>query len=113
MHERWKWEQWPYPSRKYWDYWYHTAEADRVARGVLARWDFNQALFDYLGLRLEDALTSSNVVIRALAMLDRRLGRRRFEKLRKQPDDHPLVRGFYELRGEADKWTTTAGEAAP
>src|SRR5918999_648364 len=70
VHERWKWEQWPYPSREYWDYWHHTAEADRIGRGVLARWDFNQALFDYLSLSLEDALTSSNVVIRALAMLD-------------------------------------------
>ena len=80
--ERWKWEQWPYHSNTgYWEYWYHKAEADRLARGVLARWDFNQALFDYLNLSLEDALASPNVVIRALAMFDRRLGRRRFEKL--------------------------------
>src|SRR5687768_13245582 len=96
VHERWKWERWPYRDDPgYWSYWYDKAEADRVARGVLARWDFNQALFDYLNLSLEDALASSNVVVRALAVLDRRLGRRRFEKLQLSNDEHPLVQGFY------------------
>ena len=43
-------------------------------------------------------------------MLDRRLDRRRFEKLQVPPDEHPLVRGFYELRGEAEEWATITPE---
>jgi hypothetical protein len=112
VQERWKWEHWPYQSNSgYWDYWYNKAEADRIARGVLARWDFSQALFDYLNLSPEDALASSSVILRALAMLDRRLGRRRFEKLQVLGDEHPLVRAFYELRGEAEEWATITPQA--
>ncbi len=112
LHERWKWELWPYHGDTgYWDYWHHKAESDRLARGVLARWDFNQTLFEYLSLSLEDALVSSNIVIRALAMLDRRLGRRRFDQLHVASDAHPLIRGFYELRAEAEDWATIAPEA--
>ncbi len=112
VHERWKWEHWPYRGHSgYWDHWYNTAEAERLAQGVLTRWDFNQALFDYLNLSLEDALAASNIVIRALAMLDRRLGRRRFEKIQISGDEHPLVRGLYELRGMAEDWSTSRPQA--
>ena len=94
----------------YWDYWLKQAESDRLARGILTRWDFNEALFEYLNTSLNDALASTQVVVRALAMLDRRLDRRRFEKLQVPPDEHPLVREFYELRGEAEEWATITPE---
>jgi len=42
------------------------------------------------------------MLIRAFAMLDSRLGKRRLRTLRLANDEHPLVRQFYDLRCEAE-----------
>ena len=82
------------------------------APGQHDHWTFHDALVAYLDLRLEDALRAAEPLHRALAMIDRRLGRRRFEALRLAPDEHPWVRQLYELRGSAEHWRASVGGAA-
>ena len=61
---------------------------------------FLKATKDYLNMSLEEALQSSNHLIRALAMVDRRLGKRRFGRIKIAPDDPAIVKLFYALRQE-------------
>ena len=59
------------------------------------------ALRGYPSLSITDAIASSNPLIRAVAMLDRRVGKRTLSRLRPHSDDHPLVRRFHALRVSA------------
>jgi hypothetical protein len=45
-----------------------------------------------------ESLQSTNPVMRAFAMIDRRTGKRTLARMTLRPDEHPLVRAFYELR---------------
>jgi hypothetical protein len=56
----------------------------------------------YLSLSIDDALTSPNYVARALAMLDRRFGRRRLRVWEPTAEQHKLVVRMYRLRCEAE-----------
>ena len=83
--------------------WAHD-EADRVldAHGELARCDFFQALWGYLSISIDDALTSNHVLIRSLAMTDRRFGKRRLRELQVGDWEHPLIRQLFRLRCEVE-----------
>jgi hypothetical protein len=56
----------------------------------------------YLSMSLAAALEAESPLVRALAMLDRRLGKRRLRALRLPDDEHPLIRALYALRCEAE-----------
>jgi hypothetical protein len=60
--------------------------------------DFGDSLRTYLDLPVEDALKHGDALIRALAMVDRRVGKRRLDELNSPPDNDPLVHLFYKLR---------------
>jgi hypothetical protein len=60
--------------------------------------DFGNALRSYLDLPIQDALASSNPLIKAFAIIDRRAGKRTLAKLEVSDSEHPLVRTFYSLR---------------
>ena len=49
----------------------------RFEIGLFSWWDLPRAAFDYLNMSIDEAMATENTVIRALAVLDRRLGRRR------------------------------------
>ncbi len=68
----------------------------------MSRCEFHRALWDSLSLSIDDMLHSENGIIRALAMLDRRLGKRRLLALDLPDDELPLVRTLYALRCEAE-----------
>ena len=55
----------------------------------------------YLELPIDDALASENPFIKAFAMIDRRVGKRRLSKLQIGPEEHSLVKAFYQLRCES------------
>ena len=55
----------------------------------------------YLELSIDDALASENPFIKAFAMIDRRVGKRRLSKLQIEPEEHSLVKTFYQLRCES------------
>ena len=64
-------------------------------------WDFNHALFAFLNLSIIEAIASDDPIIRAIATLDRRFGKRR---LREYDDSGqpPLVQTLYRFRCKAE-----------
>ena len=70
--------------------------------GVLSRNDFYEALYLYLETSIEDAVNSDHPIVRGLAMLDGRLGKRRLQALRLPPGEHPLVHLLLTFRCEAE-----------
>lgn len=70
-----------------------------TGRPSTAKTDFLRAATAFLDLPIEAALGSDDPIIRILAILDRRVGRRTLQKIRQQaPDLPPWVRQFYDLR---------------
>ncbi len=71
--------------------------------GTLSVGDFVQAATDFLQMPITDALESDNCQIRILAVLDRRVGKRRLRQLQDSElykSSPAWVRQFYELRFE-------------
>ncbi|MBW3599575.1 MAG: hypothetical protein KY475_20175 [Planctomycetes bacterium] len=69
----------------------------RFAAGVFAGYDLPSAMRQYLTLSIDDAIASSNPLIRALAVLDRRAGERRLARI-DPASEVPLVRELLALR---------------
>jgi hypothetical protein len=76
------------------------------------QWSLHDALVAHLTLALPAALSSADPVQRGLALIDRRLGRRRFEALQLSREEHPLVVRLYRLRAEAEGWRSVLAGAA-
>ncbi|MED4531602.1 hypothetical protein ABET51_15955 [Metabacillus fastidiosus] len=49
------------------------------------------ALVQYPNFSIEEALSSENVIVQALAMIDKRLGKRRLKQLVFYTDTYPIV----------------------
>lgn len=60
------------------------------------------AFIQYPNLSIEAALHSEIVMLQALAMMDRRFGKRRIKHLVLDSNTHPLVRKFYQIRCETE-----------
>lgn len=71
-------------------------------QGLVSQYYFEGALESYLQVDVADALASDNLVHRALAVLDRRLGKRRLVDLTFRTDEHELVRRLYRFRLAAE-----------
>lgn len=61
------------------------------------------SLCEYINLSISDALNSESFLIRALAMIDRRLGKRRLQSIEIKENEHILVHKLYAIRCEAEK----------
>jgi hypothetical protein len=66
--------------------------------GTLGQYDFFEALTTYLALPINEVLSSDNIVISCMAMIDRRIGKRRLSQISTDQIQHPAVRQLYELR---------------
>lgn len=63
-----------------------------VSYGDMSRQGFYAACWEYVHeLNIEQALSSDNIVIQALAVIDKRVGKRRLTKLEEKPM-HPLAK---------------------
>lgn len=60
------------------------------------------AFTQYPQLSIDNALNSESVIIKAIAMLDKRLGKRKLKNLKYSSNVNPLILGFYKLRCEAE-----------
>jgi len=60
--------------------------------------DFGDSMREYLDLPISEALESSNSIIKAFALIDRRTGKRTIGKIEISDSEHTLVKAFYELR---------------
>ncbi len=78
------------------------AKAILRARGIYSREEFFAALEAYLTISIEEALHSSNTIIKAIAMTDRRLGKRRLQKIAADEIESSLIRRLYQLRCEVE-----------
>lgn len=83
------------------------AEAQQLAwieldnEGILSQSSYYQSLETYCNLTIEEALEANDALIRALAMIDKRLGKHRLQVL-DVSGEHPMVRHFFELRCEVE-----------
>lgn len=78
------------------------AEALLDKQGAFSKDQFYLSLDEYIQLPIAAALESPNTIIRAIAMLDRRCGKRRLETLKPLRDAPRLVQECYRIRCEAE-----------
>ena len=88
------------------------AETEYGGEGSYFQWSVHWALTSYLQLSINAALDSPHVLHRAFALVDRRLGRRRFEARLLDSDEHHLVIQLQALRAEAEGWRVPEPGAA-
>lgn len=69
---------------------------------LFGREECERGLHFYLNSTIEEALESDNPFVRALAMFDKRLGKRRLSSFILSKDETPVVKHFYQLRCEAE-----------
>jgi len=84
----------------FWEGW-HAAKPTLEDQSVFWQEDFYEAAFGYLNTSIDGALASGSPLVRALCMLDRRLGKQRLAKLRIE-NEHPLVQRLLRFRLEAE-----------
>ena len=85
---------------------YQKLNREFAEKGILSEWDFLQAATDFLQMPIADAFNSENYLVKILAVMDRRIGKRTLQKLAANEEykSYPeWVRRFYELRLSADK----------
>jgi len=78
-------------------------QIDKTRDEVHLPQDVGDALRAYLDLPISAALQSDDPFIRALSIVDRRIGKRTLEAIQIRADDHSLIRTFYLLR--LGRWT--------
>ena len=80
---------------------YEEMKPGRAENCTLCEWDFLSAVLEFRNLSIQDALNSEDYIIKVLAILDKRVGKRTLlkikdtEEYKKYPE---WVRQFYELR---------------
>ncbi|GAU76628.1 hypothetical protein [Fusibacter sp. 3D3] len=74
-------------------------DAIRLEEGLFDVWQFTDAIECYLNQSIQASLNSENPLIRLLAILDRRVGKRTLIDVCERLDEQPeWLRYFYELR---------------
>jgi len=72
-------------------------------QGLYEAGDFSDALEEFLAKPIANSLQSENLLVRMLAILDRRVGKRTLEKLKDTVGEQPeWLRYFYQLRLESE-----------
>jgi hypothetical protein len=73
-------------------------------RGDFEIYDITDAIAKYLESPIEKSLASENPIMRMLAVMDRRIGKRTVNKLKSEIDKQPeWLKFFYRLRIEAEE----------
>jgi len=75
---------------------------DLLKSGIFEENEFRNSLKEYLHLSIDDALGSDNIIVRALALVDRRVGKRKLHKIKMLGDEHEFIKFMYKLRCQAD-----------
>lgn len=75
------------------------AKALLSAQSALSKSDFNVVANRFLSISIEESLESNDILLNVLALVDRRLGKKRLISMKeKMKLKHPVVQYFYELR---------------
>ena len=75
---------------------------ERFEKGVFTAYDLPTSMREFLNMNIDDAMDSSNPLIRAIAVIDRRLGKRRVQLLDASTETFP-VDVLIRLRQESAK----------
>jgi hypothetical protein len=75
-----------------------------IEKGEFSRGDFTDSCYQYLSLNISEAQQSNHPIIRMLAALDKRTGKRKLETWIKT-EINPLVKYFLEFRIGIEKTT--------
>lgn len=82
---------------------YDAIDRLRIEEGNFDAYMFLDAVNQFLNLDIQSAIRSSHPIIRMLAILDRRLGKRTLEKIKEHLGEQPeWLKNFYKLRFEAE-----------
>ncbi|WP_203362847.1 hypothetical protein [Bacillus sp. REN10] len=88
---------------------YEQAKKWANEEGFFEQSDFFDALEEYFSVTIEQALSSTNPLVRMLAVIDRRMGKRTLLKLQdNMENEHPFVQEMYKWRMEFNKILTQA-----
>jgi hypothetical protein len=96
-----------YPSERAWHQAYLSGLRGKelqdhlAAREIHGPADFGNSMRAYMDMPVTEALKSANPLIRAFALIDRRIGRRTLQQLEISDLEHTLVKAFYRIRTEA------------
>lgn len=78
-------------------------EEIRLDDGLFDVWQFTDAVDEFLSMSIEDSLRSSNPLIKLLAILDRRVGKRTLRRIKESTEEQPAwLEYFYNLRFDAE-----------
>ena len=73
-----------------------------AAQAALSKADFNAVANTFLTQSIEDSLASKDILLNVLALVDRRVGKKRILDMdKKMKLKHPIVQYFYQLRRNA------------
>lgn len=76
-------------------------EGQLVEEGEFSRWDLYECCWEYLNLTVEQGLEHKSPIINSLAVLDKRLGKRRIVDIDKA-ELHPMTKLLLEFRLSAE-----------
>jgi hypothetical protein len=68
-----------------------------VEKGEFSKYDFGGSCWEFINMTIKDAQTSKNPLLRTLAILDKRTGKRSLSMLEKT-ESHPLVKKMIAIR---------------
>jgi hypothetical protein len=74
-------------------------EEDIMEKGEFSKYDFSENAFIFLNLNVQEAIKSKNTILRALAVVDKRIGKRTLDELQKS-EHHPMIKHLIGLRTE-------------
>ena len=74
-------------------------EGKIIEKGEFSKYDFAENAFQFLNLNVRDAIKSNNPILKALAVVDKRIGKRTLNELNKV-ENHPMIKQLIELRTE-------------
>ncbi|HEX8577633.1 MAG TPA: hypothetical protein VF677_15205 [Flavobacterium sp.] len=81
---------------------FNERNSDKLSeKGEFSKFDLSHCCYAYLDLNIDEAINHKSPIINMLAILDKRLGKRRLLKLNEK-EHHPLVRYFLNLRLESE-----------
>ncbi|WP_404396270.1 hypothetical protein [Pseudoalteromonas phenolica] len=86
------------------EYYQAYEQADDITKkqGLHSQYDFYNSLNEYLSLSIDEALESNNDLIKALTILDRRLGKRRVAQLKGHYSHPEFLSKLFQFRCKVD-----------
>jgi hypothetical protein len=78
------------------------SKEDLYKLGIFEETEFRNSLKEYLHLSIDDALGSDNIIVKALAIVDKRVGKRRLPELKILEGEHKFIKFMYNLRCQAE-----------